>query len=207
MKGGRMKSQFDLSIVSDAIAAIAREFSPLSDRCREDLLAVFQLKNGSKNTILVREGEYCHDTYFIIIITGSIRAFYLKDGKDITDWFAFEGDFVNSIQSYFLDVPSPHYMEALEPITYLEVKREDVERLCSTHHDFERLVRLGVTRTMLQLQQRIMSLQFETAQQKYENLLAIRPDIVRRVPLTHIASFLGITLETLSRVRGNRRGI
>jgi len=60
---------------------------------------------------------------------------------------------------------------------------------------------------MLQLQQRIVSIQFETAQQKYENLLHTRPDITQRVALTHIASFLGITLETLSRIRNPKKRI
>ena len=79
--------------------------------------------------------------------------------------------------------------------------------LADKHHDFERLGRLVVTKTMLQLQHRIVAVQFETAQQKYENLLKARPDITQRVSLSHIASYLGITLETLSRIRNPKRGI
>ena len=60
---------------------------------------------------------------------------------------------------------------------------------------------------MLQLQQRIVSVQFETAQQKYNNILKIRPDLTKRVPLTHIASYLGIALETLSRMRNPKNRI
>jgi len=82
-----------------------------------------------------------------------------------------------------------------------------MEQLAAEFHDFERLIRVVVTRTMLEQQQKISSLQFYTAEEKYQNLLAIRPDITQRVQLSHIASYLGITLETLSRIRKPRHRI
>jgi CRP-like cAMP-binding protein len=88
----------------------------------------------------------------------------------------------------------------------LEISKSDFERLTNTYHDFERLARVVVTKTMLQLQQRIVAVQFETALQKYENLIALRPDITQRVALSHIASYLGITIETLSRIRKPKSG-
>ena len=86
----------------------------------------------------------------------------------------------------------------------LEVKREDVNRLSDLYQAFDRLGKTIIRRTLLKLQQRVISLQFESAQQKYDNLLAMTPDIEIRVPLTHIASYLGITLETLSRIRASK---
>jgi CRP-like cAMP-binding protein len=112
-----------------------------------------------------------------------------------------ENDFICAINSYFLNIPSPHYIETIEPATLLIINRQDVNYLCDTYHDFDRFGRLAVTQTMLQLQQRVVSLQFESAQQRYETLTKLRPDITQRVPLGHIASYLGMTLETLSRAR------
>jgi hypothetical protein len=74
-------------------------------------------------------------------------------------------------------------------------------KLADQHHDIERLLRKMVTGSLILSQIRMDSIQFETAQQRYERLLKTSPQIIQRVPLSYIASFLGVTLETLSRIR------
>jgi CRP-like cAMP-binding protein len=187
------------------IESISAQYSPLTEHCKTDFKDLSKVLTFDKFTMLVREGQYADKTYFIV--AGCARAFYLKDGKDITDWFAFENAFMCSINSFFLNIPSPHYIEVLEQTTLLEISRDNMTTLCNKYHDFDRLGRIAATKTMLQLQQRIVSVQFETAFQKYENLLNVRPDITQRIPLTHIASYLGITLETLSRIRNPKNRI
>ncbi len=152
-----------------------------------------------KSTLLVKEGQYADKLYFII--KGCARVFYIKEDRDITDWFAFENDFLVSDNSFFQSAPSLHYIELIEPTTLLEISRDDVLKISNKHHDFYKLGGTIITKIMLQLKNRIASIQFESAQQKFENLISMRKDIIQRVPLTHIASYLGITLETLSRVR------
>lgn len=181
------------------IELVSNQYCELPLECQQVLSKNTRILSLEKNHLLVKEGQYADKTYFVQ--EGCVRAYYLKDGKDITDWFAFENEFISSINSFFLNVPSPHYIEVLEPSILLEISRALVLELSQKYHAFERLGSILVTKTMLELQQRIVSIQFETAKQKYENLLAIRPDITQRIPLTHIASYLGITLETLSRVR------
>ena len=197
-----MENSLDLE---HAVQNISGTYSKLTDDCVADFRQASKLLTADKSTLLVTEGQYADKTYFIV--KGCARAYYLKDGKDISDWFAFENDFINSINSFFENTPSPHFIELLEPTTFLEISREDIFRLSDKHHDFERLLRIIATKTMLALRNRIFSIQFETAKQKYENLLNIRPDITQRVPLTHIASYLGITLETLSRIRNPKNRI
>ncbi len=189
----------------DIIKLISDTYAPLTAECRHDLLTNATILTLKKGTTLVKEGQYSDKAYYII--TGCARAYYLKDGKDISDWFAFENEFISAIISFFTNQPSPHYIELLEDATLLELPRQHIDALCDQYHDFERLMRVVVTKTMLSQQERIASMQFHSAQQKYENLLAIRPNITQRVPLTHIASYLGITLETLSRIRSQRNRI
>jgi CRP-like cAMP-binding protein len=191
--------------IEQIIKNIEFHYSTLTIECKSDLEKYSKVLTLDKETKIVKEGQLADKTYFIA--QGSARAFYLKDGKDITDWFAFENDFISSINSFFLNIPSPHFIEILEHSIILELSRENVTLLSDRYREFDRLGKLIVTKTMLQLQQRIVSIQFETAQQKYENLLKIRPDITQRLALTHIASFLGITLETLSRIRNPKMRI
>jgi CRP-like cAMP-binding protein len=173
--------------------------------CKSDLKNSCKLLCLDKLSLIVKDGQIADKMYFII--SGCVRAFYYKDGKEITDWFAFEGDFMSSINSFYQNVSSKHNIELLEQTTFLEITRAAIFTLTDKHHCFERLGRIAVTKTMLQVQERIVSIQFETAQQKYESLINMRPDIVQRVLLTYIASHLGIMLETLSRIRNPKNRI
>lgn len=182
-----------------AIQIISEVYSPLSADCQLELANSAKILSLKKETILVKEGQHSDKTFFII--EGGARAYYLKDGKDISDWFAFENEFISSINSFFLKIPSPHYIEVLEDTILAEISRATVDDLSDKYHEFERLTKIIVTKTMLQQQEKMASIQFYSAEQKYNNLLAIHPTITQRVSLTHIASYIGITLETLSRIR------
>lgn len=188
--------------IDEIIEQISANYSALSPECKIDFKSCVQKSEYKKGYTLVREGQHSDRLFFIV--TGSVKAYYRKNDKLITDWFAFEGDFICAINSYFLSIPSPHFIELTEDSSLLVVTRDEIIKLCDKHHDFERLSRIAITKTMLQLQQRIVSLQFETAQQKVENLLKAYPHIYNRVSLGDIASFLGITQETLSRVRAGK---
>lgn len=186
----------------EVIKRICETYAPLSRACQQELLDNGMMLFLEKNHILVREGQHSDKTYYII--NGCARAYYLKDGKDITDWLAFENEFISSIISFFTHQPSPHYIELLEDSVLVEFSKSKIDELADKYHDFERLIRMVVIKTMLSQQEKIASMQFYSAKEKYANILAIRPDITQRVPLTFIASYLGITLETLSRIRNPR---
>lgn len=187
------------------VEAISEQFNPLSEACMQELISCSEVLQFDEPTIIVKEGQYADKTYFIY--KGGARAYYRKDGKDITDWFAFENHFISAVNSFFTGVPSYYYIEVFEPSTLLALSKSDVDRLSMTYPEFGLLGYQIVVKTMLQLQHRVVSLQFETAKQKYENLLQVYPQITLRVPLTHIASYLGITLETLSRIRNPKNRI
>jgi len=195
----------ETSTKASAIQNISSIYSSLTEPCLLDFTNSTKILTAKRNTVLVKEGMHSKTLYFVI--QGSARAFYFNDDKDITDWFAFENEFICSNNSFFEDMPSLHSIVLLEDTILLEMTRDAIDALADKYPDFDRLGRIVVTRTMLTLRKRIMSIQFETAQQKYESLLKIRPKILQRVALTHIASYLGITLETLSRIRNPKNRI
>ncbi len=184
---------------TEVIEAISKHITFLSAACQAELVSVSSIVSVPKNTILVKEGQFSNKAFFIV--QGGARSYYLKDGKDVTDWFAFENEFIAAIKSYFQVVPSPNYLETLEHTVLLVLSKENSEKVSNSFNEFEKLQRMVVTQTMLKLQERVESIQFQTAEQKYDYLLSTCPGITQRVPLTHIASYLGITLETLSRIR------
>ncbi|MEM6801701.1 MAG: Crp/Fnr family transcriptional regulator [Bacteroidota bacterium] len=191
--------------INDILNAIQREYVPLSPVCLEELFESIEIRSLQKGEVLVKEGQFADKAYFIV--QGCARAYYLKEGRDISDWFAFEHEFISSIVSFFTQAASPHYIEILQDALVLELSRDTVEKLSKKYHEFEHLIRVIVTKTMLSQRERISSILFHTAEERYEQILAIRPDIIQRVPLMHIASYLGMTIETLSRIRNAQRRI
>ncbi|MEL6968689.1 MAG: Crp/Fnr family transcriptional regulator [Bacteroidota bacterium] len=189
----------------EVIDAISKKYAPLSSECVQELLPKLKITNYAKGGTLVREGQYSDKAFYVL--QGCARAYYLNDGRDVSDWFAFEEEFICSIVSFFANRPSPHFIEVLEDAVVLELSRKTVETLSDRFHDFERLIRVVVTNTMLDQQERLSSILFHTAEERYRHILTVRPVILNRVPLTHIASYLGITLETLSRIRGAMKRI
>jgi len=131
-------------MIDEILAAIVTQFSPLSTETLVALKECAQIREVGKGHTLVREGDYSYELYDVV--KGGARAYYLKDGKTITDWFAFENDFISSIISFFLAVPSQYYIQVLEDTTVMVWQLQDIELLCDKFHNFERLSRLSTTK-------------------------------------------------------------
>jgi len=151
-----------------------------------------------KGHILHAEYKVCKHSYFIK--EGAARAYHFKDGKDITSHFAFEGEAITAIDS-LNGAKSKYNIELLEDSTLFSISYEDMENLYQKSILHERLGRLFLQQVYIDLVERIEDLQFHTAQERYEVLMKKHPKILQRVALKHISSYLGITQETLSRIR------
>jgi CRP-like cAMP-binding protein len=178
--------------------AISR-FATLSPESKLAFTTVLKRQEFPKGTILVKPDTVCKHLYFIE--SGLTRTYYYKDGKDITDWLSAENTFAVSIISFITHKPDRRAIELLEPSVLLSLYIDDLENLCAKHHDIERLTRLIISFGLVQLQQKFDDIHFETALQRYQTLMATNPTFIQRVPLGMIASYLGITQETLSRIR------
>lgn len=162
----------------------------------EDITVSKSLKQGDFVLKQDTTGKYL---YFII--KGMVRIYYLKDGRDITEWFAYENQFCFSIMSYFNEVPSKLIIECIEDSDILFIPKERLEELANKNLEISRFYRQLLADSLKYSQIRMESIQFETALQRYEGLLKNNPEIVQRAPLKYIASYLGISFETLSRIR------
>lgn len=189
-------------MLNEIIKKITKEYSSLSNETIGEWKQNIRVLELKKGTQLVKEGKFTNKLYFIY--KGSAKAYHLKDGKIITDWFAFNNQFICAITGYFLKEPSEHCIQLTEDSIILEFEREKLIELSNKYHDFERFSRIAITKIMLQLQQRVVYLQFSTAKERYHFLLKEYPEIELHIPLGDIASYIGITQETLSRIRAKK---
>ncbi len=160
----------------------------------------FQKKSFSKGEKLLENGNVCN--HLFLIEKGLGRSYFINEkGKDISVWFFSEGKAITSVESFFNRLPSKYDIEALEETIAFVISYNDLQKLFDRFHSFERFGRLLSIHMLSDMAQRLNAIQFQSAKERYAYLNQKHPDIAFRAPLQHIASYLGITQETLSRVR------
>jgi CRP-like cAMP-binding protein len=184
------------------LSAFLNKLAPkanMSDEAINELSQITEVVNYQSGSILLKEGEYCK--YLFIIQKGFARRYSLEDGKDVTREFAEENELMTSQYSLNTNQPSQDYIETLEYSTILRIKYEDIKKLYATSTEILRIGRFLRDSSYLKLENRIRSLQVSSARERYNKLLKSQPHIIQRATLGHIASYLGMTQENLSRVR------
>lgn len=174
-------------------------YHPLTEDAQDALYDCFEKVILSKNEYLLNEGQVCRNLYFLE--KGALRGFYNLDGKEITHWFGFENDFVTSFHSFITHEAAVENIQLLEGSILWAISKEKLTGLLDRFHEIERLMRIAYEKYYIRLEERYVNAQFKTARERYESLLQQTPYILDRVPLGHIASYLGISQETLSRIR------
>lgn len=152
-----------------------------------------------KGDYLLRQGDVCHHSYFIE--TGLARKYYLVDGREVTTDFYFPQDIGLSMTSYATQTPSQEFIQCLGTTT---VSRTDYRAFQGLKTEFPVLVELDLLLTeyyALWQEERLRQFRTLDATQRYEHLLKTQPHWMQHLQLTHIASYLGVSLETLSRIR------
>jgi CRP-like cAMP-binding protein len=152
-----------------------------------------------KGDFLLRQDEVCKRSF--LLEEGTARKYYLNDGREITTELYFKEDIAVSLNSYTLQVPSREYIQA---ITDVSVTVTDHNSFQAIKKQYPKLAELDLMITeyyAVWLEDRLFQLHTMDATERYRLMLTKQPHIIREVPLTYIASYLGISLETLSRIR------
>ena len=136
-----------------------------------------------------------------MVAQGMIRLFYNKNGRDLTEHFSYEKGIFVSLESYFRQTPSYLMIEALEPSVIYSFPHDPLQNLMRRNHEVEHMYCKMLENSLIESQQKADACRFETARERYHRLATEHPEVVKRAPLIHIASRLGMTPETLSRVR------
>jgi CRP/FNR family transcriptional regulator, anaerobic regulatory protein len=164
----------------------------ISDKIRREVLP--------KNYLLNRADEVCGKIFFIE--KGLVRRYYYnEDGKEVTDSFGLENSFATSFDSFFQRQPSRYFIELLEDSIVHSMTYAEVETELNNFPEIQSVSRLVLVQILEQALDKNAALQFKTARLRYRYMTEKHPEILQRVSLGHIASYLGITQETLSRIR------
>lgn len=184
--------------------AINKHVSRTCPFAEEELVifdALLETRTVKKKTYLLQPGEVC--TFEAYINKGCIRNYYIDEhGSEVILQFAIEDWWTSDIGSFHEQKPSNMYIETLEDCELLVLTVDSKEELLSRVPKFERVFRLMVQRNLTSLQNRLMNTIALNAEEKYLDFTKRYPTIAQRVPQHHIASFLGISPEFLSKVRG-----
>lgn len=172
---------------------------PISKRIEQYLFKTVYRCSVAKGKFLLRNGEFCDSVYFIK--KGLLRGFIKENNKDITTWFALENELVAAIRTFVTHMPTKENIQALEDCEMLAIKITDLDKLYLKYPSFNIIGRKVMELYYVLAENRTYIIRMHEAEQKYELFLQLYSHIATRIPLTHIASFLGITVETLSRVR------
>lgn len=185
------------------IVQLLHVLSSISDETKHTFNQIIQSTETKKGAHLVRFKQVPENFYFVR--KGLARVYYKHGKLDVTDYFAIDNQFIGALPALFTQTPSHKAIEVLEDSSVDYFAYADFDKLCSKHHDLERAARKMSIIGMIEGQKRIESIRFLSARERYEELEKLYPGITNRAPLKHIASYLGTTQVSISRIRAGKQ--
>ena len=168
-----------------------KKYNPLSKEAEQAITEISSIVTIKKNKDLQPIGHTCKTIYFIK--KGVARIYYFKDGIDITESFFFENSIIARVESLFTGKPSRKAIQVLEDAEIIAINANQLFKLYDTYPEIERLFRKIFESAYVETVNRIEGIQFHSAEERYKALLSEAPNVLMKVPLKYVASFLGIT--------------
>lgn len=176
---------------------------PMSPGLEDHLESILQIRHIRKKEFLLEIGQVSR--YISFIEKGLFRCYYLEETKQVCSWFMKEGDVIASVGSFYRQQPSYECIQALEDSRVYFITFDQLQHIYRDYPEFNFTGRVLTEKYYQLADERLYSLKMKTASKRYQYLLDHYPDLMRRVPKAHLASYLAITPETLSRIMGYPR--
>ncbi len=183
----------------DVARELARKYSTMTHDELDLLESILVPHKYLKGQMILSEGDIDKDIMYIA--KGMTRQFYFKNGKELTEHIATEGGIVMCIESLFREKPTEIQVEALEQTWIYSLPKDKLEQVALHNSNIQILYRKILEESLILSQVHADLVRFETAQERYQKLCKLMPQVILRAPLVYIASYLQMTPETLSRVR------
>ncbi len=187
--------------VRDIARELARKYSTMTHEELDILQSVLVPMKFAKGEMILKEGEVCKNIYYVE--KGLVRQFYYKNGKEVTEHMAVEGNIIMCIESLFREEPTRLQVEALEPTIIYALPKARLEEVALHNVNIQILYRKILEESLILSQVHADLVRFESAQDRYRKMCKLQQQVTLRAPLVYIASYLQMTPETLSRVRAS----
>jgi CRP/FNR family transcriptional regulator, anaerobic regulatory protein len=176
---------------------------PMSPELQTHLRTVLKQKTLAKKEFLLKAGRICENVYFVK--KGLVRCFYTKDGIDVCSWFMKEGDVVFAVKSFYEQTPSYEAIQALEDCILYYISHKELQNIYKNYIEFN-VQRGELTEKYYKLsEERSFSMRMHKSHERYSYLLSNHLELVRRVPLKYIASYIGVSIATMNRLRASAK--
>lgn len=180
------------------------KITELTDEEFDYVLSHFVSKKFKKHQFVLQEGENANNDFFIL--NGCLKSYFTdKNGKEHILQFGMQDWWITDYQAYYSETNATINIDCIEDSELLCLSFESREKLCSEMHKIEHFFRKKTNKRNAALQQRILSLLSNNAKEKYDQLLQLYPQLFQKVPKQLIASYLGVTRETLSRFNSSSK--
>lgn len=174
-------------------------FVQLEEEEIQVIYSLIEVKTYKKGHLLLKEGMISHVSYFNL--KGCVRLFYSINHEEKTTFFYTENKFITSLRSFIDRKPSTHYLECIEDCTLILIPYEVEKTLLKTFPKLEAFARIILEQELGNYQEMLSSYIISNPEQRYLNLLKEDPELLQRVPLFQLASYIGVKAESLSRIR------
>lgn len=187
-------------MIKETIDAVVNSRYPeMSPEGRKILESVLVQRDLNKGEMLIHEGQTSR--HMVFVAKGMLRQYYFKNGKEVTEHFSYEGCILMCIESLLKQEPTKLVAEALEQSSVYLLPYDTLLKLTEDVKEINIFYRKVLEYSLITSQIKADSWRFETARERYNLLMKTYPEVIKRAPLSYIASYLLMTPETLSRVR------
>jgi CRP-like cAMP-binding protein len=190
--------------MSSALKSFLSQYAQLSPDALDEVAMKFKKRSVKKNGFLLQEGEICKDLVFVQ--NGCLRLYYMEEDIEVSVWFALKESSAIEIYSFISETPTNYFLQAIEDTEILYLPKTELNKLYTSHPKMQELMRKFWEDVILHLLERFTALQKDTAEQRYRDLLN-KPELLQSIPQKYLASFIGVTPTSLSRIKKSFRGI
>lgn len=174
-------------------------FGVLNEEDLSTIMSLFELKKINKGTFLLKAGERCRNLSFVQ--SGLLRMFIPTPDKEITQWISTKGHFATDLAGFIFETPSRLSIQALTDAEIFTLSKENYKRIGDLVPEWHELEKAFIIRCFIMLEERVLSHLSMTAEQRYNSFFEKNRELFNQVPLQYIASLLGMSPETFSRIR------